>query len=73
MNQREKDALDRYITGNYGEDQFKNMNPNNWIIVIRLQELPEDADQDTINTLLQAILDSNGVVPYQILAIKREE
>lgn len=23
MNQRERDALDRYITGNWGEDQFK--------------------------------------------------
>ena len=23
MNQHEKDALDRYITGNYGEDQFR--------------------------------------------------
>lgn len=23
MNRREKDSLDRYITGNYGEDQFK--------------------------------------------------
>jgi hypothetical protein len=22
MNQREKDALDRYITGNYGEDNI---------------------------------------------------
>ena len=22
MNQRERDALDRHITGNYGEDQF---------------------------------------------------
>ncbi len=24
MNQREREALDRHITGNYGEDQFKN-------------------------------------------------
>ncbi len=23
MNQRERNALDRYITGNYGEDQFR--------------------------------------------------
>jgi hypothetical protein len=23
MNQRERDSLDRYITGNYGADQFK--------------------------------------------------
>lgn len=24
MDRREADALDRYITGNYGEDQFEN-------------------------------------------------
>jgi hypothetical protein len=27
MGQRERDALDRYITGNYGEDQFKDYGP----------------------------------------------
>lgn len=25
MNKRMRDNLDRYITGNYGEDQFKNI------------------------------------------------
>ena len=27
MGQRERDALDRHITGNYGEDQFKDYGP----------------------------------------------
>ena len=28
MEQRMKDALDRYITGNYGEDQFRGICKN---------------------------------------------
>jgi hypothetical protein len=30
MNNRERQGLDRYITGNYGEDQFKNCDEEFW-------------------------------------------
>lgn len=41
MNQRERDALDRHITGNYGEDQFKGE--------------PDDEAPDTTNRFLVAM------------------
>lgn len=37
MDQRMKDALDRWITGNYGEDQFKSQ---------RKEELDEEYDEE---------------------------
>jgi hypothetical protein len=45
---------------------------NNWIVTIRLEDMPNDADVDSIGTLLEAILDSNGVVPYKIIKIEKD-
>ena len=33
MNHREREALDRHITGNYGEDQFKGCTDQQWVYV----------------------------------------
>lgn len=42
-----------------------------WIVVIRFPELPEDADEESVKIMAQALLDSNGEVPYKIIRIFR--
>ena len=48
MDRRERDALDRYITGNYGEDQFRQQlaneqAPYDWDEIARCPECNADS------------------------------
>lgn len=38
MNQRERDALDRHITGNYGEDQFREPSVDDETVIDNVHE-----------------------------------
>jgi hypothetical protein len=38
MNARERDALDRYITGNYGEDQFREPSVSDESVIENIHE-----------------------------------
>ena len=46
---------------------------NDWIVTIVFRELPDDADNESVKILTQALLDSNGEVPYEIVGILKNE
>lgn len=44
---------------------------NDWIVTIKLLDMPADADAESIAILVNALLDSNGDVDYMIRKIER--
>jgi hypothetical protein len=44
---------------------------NNWTVTILFPDMPEDADENSMLTLLNALLDSNGEIEYKIITVKK--
>lgn len=44
---------------------------NDWIVTVKFPDMPPDADAESIEVLLTALLDSNGDIACEILKIER--
>jgi hypothetical protein len=43
-----------------------------WLVTVRFPNLPEDADKESVNVMVTALLDSNGEVPYRVESIEKD-
>lgn len=44
---------------------------NDWIVTVKFPDMPSDADAESMEVFLSALLDSNGSVVYEILKVER--
>lgn len=47
------------------------MKSSDWIVTVKFPDMPSDADAESMEVFLSALLDSNGSVAYQIIKIER--
>ena len=44
---------------------------NDWTVTVKLKDLPDDADKESITLLLEALFYSNSDIPYEILKVEK--